>query len=82
MVTVTVWIIMATATWSYEGVIHEESWPYTKPATLYLSPAECEENKPVNDGIPVDDEIGTDRVTFFECASMQLDTSQLKTLFK
>jgi hypothetical protein len=33
----------------------------------------------VSDEIPVDDEIGTDRVTVFECASMQLDASQLKT---
>jgi hypothetical protein len=80
MVTVTVWIIMATSTWSYEGVIHEESWPHAKPATLYLSQAECERNKPVSDEIPVDDEIGADRVTLFECAPMQLDASRLKTL--
>jgi hypothetical protein len=79
MVTVTVWIIMTVSTWSYEGVIHEGSWPNTKPAILYLSQSECERNEPVSDEIPVDDEIGTDRVTFFECASMQLDASQLKT---
>ena len=75
-------IIMATSTWSYEGVVHEESWPYTKPATLYSSVEECEQNKPVSDEIPVGDEIGADRVTFFECASMQLDASRLRTLAK
>jgi hypothetical protein len=82
MVTVTVWIIMAISTWSYEGVVHEESWPNTKPAILYLSQAECERHKPVSDEIAVDDEIGADKITFFECASMQLDASQLKTLAK
>ena len=78
----TVWIVMAVSTWSYEGVVHEGSWPNTKPAILYLSLEECERNKPVSDVIPADDEIPADRVTFFECASMQLDASQLKTLAK
>jgi hypothetical protein len=82
MVIVTVWIIMTVSTWSYEGVVHEGSWPNTKPATLYLSEGECERNKPVSDGILVDDETQADRVTFFECASMQLDAGQLKTLLK
>jgi hypothetical protein len=82
MVTVTVWIIMTVSTWSYEGVIHEGSWPNTKPAILYLSQAECERNKPVSDVIPVEDEVRDDVVTFFECAAMQLDASELKTLAK
>ena len=81
MVTVTVWIVMALSTWSYEGVVHEGSWPNTKPAILFLSQEECERNKPVGDVMPAEDEI-TDKVTFFECASMQLDASQLKTLAK
>jgi len=29
MVTVTVWIVMAVSAWSYEGVLHEGSWPNT-----------------------------------------------------
>jgi hypothetical protein len=82
MAIVTVWIIMATSTWSYEGVVHEGGWPNTKPAILYLSQAECERNKPVSDVIPVEDEIRAYMVTFFECAAMQLDARQLKTLAK
>ncbi len=82
MVTITVWVVTATSTWSYEGVIHQQSWPHTKPALLYLSETECESNTPVRDEIPEDDELRADRVTFFECASMQLDASQLKTLAK
>jgi hypothetical protein len=82
MVTITVWIIMATSTWSYEGVIHEVSWPHTKPAILYFSEVECERNRPVSDVIPVEDESRDDMVTFFECAAMQLDASQLKALAK
>ena len=78
MVALTVWIVMAVSTWSYEGVVHEGSWPNTKPAILYLSEEECERSKPVSDVIPADDEIPADRITFFECASMQLDASQLK----
>jgi hypothetical protein len=82
MITVTVWVVMATSTWSYEGAIHEQTWPTTKPVVLYLSKAECEKNKPVNDYIPTEEETPADVVTFFECASMQLDASQLKTLAK
>ena len=82
MITVTVWIVMATSTWSYEGAIHEQTWPTTKPVVLYLSKAECEKNKPVKDNIPAEEETPADVVTFFECASMQLDASQLKTLAK
>jgi hypothetical protein len=81
MMTVPVWIIMTVSTWSYEGVIHEGSWPNTKPAILYLSQAECERNKPVGDVIPVEDELAG-RVTFFECASMQVDAGLLKALGK
>jgi hypothetical protein len=82
MITVTVWVVMATSTWSYEGAIHEQTWPTTKPVVLYLSKAECEKNKPVKDNIPAEEETPADVVTFFECASMQLDASQLKTLAK
>jgi hypothetical protein len=87
MNTVTVWIIMATSTWSYEGVIHEGSWPNTKPAILYLSQSECERSKPARDVMPMDvmpmeDEIQAETVTFFECAAMHFDANQLKPLAK
>jgi hypothetical protein len=58
---------MATSTWSYEGVIHQQSWPNTKPVILYPSQEECERNKPTKEYIPAEDELPAEIVTFFEC---------------
>ena len=79
MVGITVSVVMATSTWSYEGIIHQQSWPNTKPVILYHSQAECERNKPSKEYIPTEDEL-PEMVTFFERVSMQLDASQLKAL--